>query len=97
MFVCTGSGGIVEYRMDTPRLRKGQLGVRWRGGDDFEGSVTSWGQLFLRWMVWMLVPSSQTKSFSLKVRDGASGPTRFMTSAATRRAAVTLFRIWSRV
>ena len=45
----------------------------------------------------MLFPSSQTRSFSLKVREGVSGPTCFMTLAATRRAAVTSFRIWSSV
>ena len=46
-------------------------------------------------VVCMLVPSSQTRSPSLKVLDGWSGPVRFMVSAAVFKAAVTSFRIWS--
>ena len=46
-------------------------------------------------VVCMLVPSSQTKSPSLKVLDGCTGPVRFMVSAAIVKVAVTLFLIWS--
>src|ERR1700684_4719491 len=43
----------------------------------------------------MLVPSSQTRSPSLKTLESTAGPERFIVSAATFSAAVTSFRIWS--
>ena len=46
-------------------------------------------------VVCMLVPFNQTRSPSLKVLDGRSGPIRFMVSAAVFKAAVTSFRIRS--
>ena len=41
------------------------------------------------WVVLMLVPSSHTSWFEVKVWDGAKGPFHFMISDATARAAET--------
>ena len=30
----------MEYQVESPRLRKSQLSVRWCGGDDLKGSVS---------------------------------------------------------
>jgi hypothetical protein len=45
--------------------------------------------LALGCVVWMFVPSSQTRSPGLNWCDGILGPVRFMVSATTFRVAVT--------